>query len=129
MKNGTIVNLKKVKFNNSNKTSQNKLYICTNFSSKKNLLFTLLVKFFYIFVFYFELVFIWLSGSSSSTSTLGGTIVARGLSFGVPGANVIRYDNGTTEWFGHMAVGGSFEIGGTGNHRMYDGKFKFKNKK
>ena len=60
---------------------------------------------------------------------MGGTIVARGLSFGVPGANVIRYDNGTTEWFGHMAVGGSFEIGGTGNHRMYDGKFTIKNQK
>ena len=53
------------------------------------------------------------------SSTMGGTKMERGLSFGVPGARVIRYDNGTTEWFGHMAVGGSFEIGD--KHRMFDG--------
>jgi hypothetical protein len=59
------------------------------------------------------------SSPKASTSTMGGTVVERGLAFGVPGANVIRYDNGTTEWFGHMAVGGAFEIGD--KHRMYDG--------
>ena len=57
--------------------------------------------------------------NSPLKNTMGGTITERGLSFGVPGAKVINYDNGTTEWFGHMAVGGSFQVGE--KHRMYDG--------
>ena len=52
----------------------------------------------------------------------GGTKRERGMAFGVPGAKIIKYDNGTTEWYGHMSSekgGKIFQIGD--KHRMYDG--------
>ena len=47
----------------------------------------------------------------SNEATSGGAENRNGEKFGQPGAKIIKYSNGTTEWFGHLAVGTTLTIG------------------
>ena len=47
----------------------------------------------------------------SEESTNGGAENREGEKFGQPGAKIIKYSNGTTEWFGHLAVGTTLTVG------------------
>ena len=47
----------------------------------------------------------------SNEATSGGAENRNGEKFGQPGAKIIKYSNGTTEWFGHLAVGTTLTVG------------------